>query len=124
MADISLEGWVPLSQAAPLRYLRMRAVEKNSAKRAKRFPLPPAATPPLRYWPGNVDVQVPAAGWSGPWTQNVRNSLTVWYSVWLSFISMSFNLGRKRVIQRLFNVSVPRARVPEKASTLRDRSER
>jgi hypothetical protein len=34
------------------------------------------------------------------------------------------DLGRKRVIQRRFNVSVPRARVPEKASTLRDRSER
>ena len=33
-------------------------------------------------------------------------------------------LGRKRVIQVRFNVSVPRARVPEKASTLRDRSER
>jgi hypothetical protein len=28
------------------------------------------------------------------------------------------------VIQRRFNVSVPRARVQEKASTLRDRSER
>ena len=48
MADITLEGWVPLSQAAPLRYLRMRAVEKNSAKQAKRFPLPPPATPPTR----------------------------------------------------------------------------
>ena len=34
------------------------------------------------------------------------------------------DLGRTRVIQRRFNVSVPRARVPEKASTLRDRSER
>ena len=33
-------------------------------------------------------------------------------------------LGRTRVIQRRFNVSVPRARVPGKASTLRDRSER
>ena len=33
-------------------------------------------------------------------------------------------LGRKRVIQRRFNVSVPRARVPKKASTLRGRSER
>jgi len=32
--------------------------------------------------------------------------------------------GRTRVIQRRFNVSVPRARVPGKASTLRDRSER
>ena len=32
--------------------------------------------------------------------------------------------GSKRVIQRRFNVSVPRARVPEKASMLRDRSER
>ena len=32
--------------------------------------------------------------------------------------------SRKRVIQRRFNVSVPRARVPEKASTLRERSER
>ena len=31
--------------------------------------------------------------------------------------------GRKRVIQRRFNVSVPRARVPEKAPTVRDRSE-
>ena len=33
-------------------------------------------------------------------------------------------LGSTRVIQRRFNVSVPRARVPEKASTLRGRSER
>ena len=33
-------------------------------------------------------------------------------------------LGSKRVIQRRFNVSVPRARVPEKAPTRRDRSER
>ena len=33
-------------------------------------------------------------------------------------------LGRTREIQRRFNVSVSRARVPEKASTLRDRSER
>ena len=33
-------------------------------------------------------------------------------------------LGSKRVIQRRFNVSVPRARVPRKAPTLRDRSER
>ena len=33
-------------------------------------------------------------------------------------------LGRTREIQRRFNVSVPRARVPKKASTLRDRSER
>ena len=32
--------------------------------------------------------------------------------------------GRKRVIQRRFNVSVPRARVSETASTLRGRSER
>ena len=32
--------------------------------------------------------------------------------------------GRKRAIQFRFNVSVPRARVPEKASMLRDRSER
>ena len=32
--------------------------------------------------------------------------------------------GRKRVIQRRFNVSVPRAIVPEKGSTLRERSER
>ena len=35
-----------------------------------------------------------------------------------------FRLGRTRVIQRRFNVSVPRARVPEKAATRRDRSER
>ena len=34
------------------------------------------------------------------------------------------DLGSTRVIQRRFNVSVPRAIVPEKASTLRDRSER
>ena len=34
------------------------------------------------------------------------------------------NLGRKRVIQVLFNMSVPRERVPEKAYMLRDRSER
>ena len=34
------------------------------------------------------------------------------------------DLGRTREIQRRFNVSVPRARVPEKAFTLRDRSER
>jgi hypothetical protein len=32
--------------------------------------------------------------------------------------------GRKRVIQRLFNVRVPRADVPGKASTRRERSER
>ena len=32
--------------------------------------------------------------------------------------------GRKRMIQLRFNVSVPRARVPAKASTLRDRPER
>ena len=38
--------------------------------------------------------------------------------------SSSWYLGRKRVIQVLFNMSVPLARVPEKASTLRDRSER
>ena len=34
------------------------------------------------------------------------------------------SLGSKRVIQRRFNVSVPRARVPKKASTLRGRFER
>ena len=33
-------------------------------------------------------------------------------------------LGRTRVIQRRIKVSVPRARAPEKASTLRERSER
>ena len=33
-------------------------------------------------------------------------------------------LGSKRVIQRRFNVSGPRRRVPKKASTLRDRSKR
>ena len=32
--------------------------------------------------------------------------------------------GSKRVLQRRFNMSVPRARVPEKASTRRERSER
>ena len=34
------------------------------------------------------------------------------------------NEGRKRVIQRRFNMSVPRARVSETAPTLRERSER
>ena len=34
------------------------------------------------------------------------------------------DLGSTRVIQRSFNVSVPRARVPKKASTRRGRSER
>ena len=34
------------------------------------------------------------------------------------------NLGRKRVIQRRFNVAVPRARVPKKDVHGRDRSER
>jgi predicted nucleic acid-binding Zn ribbon protein len=34
------------------------------------------------------------------------------------------DLGRKRVIQRRFNLSVPRARVPETAPKLRERSER
>ena len=33
-------------------------------------------------------------------------------------------LGRKRVIQRRFNVAVPRARVPKKDVHVRDRSER
>jgi hypothetical protein len=48
MEDYALDGCVPPSQSAPLRWLRMRAVEKNSAKRAKRFPLPAPATPPTR----------------------------------------------------------------------------
>ena len=34
------------------------------------------------------------------------------------------DLGRKRVIQRRFNVTVPRARVPKKDVHVRDRSER
>ena len=38
--------------------------------------------------------------------------------------ALRVDLGRKRVIQRRFNVSVPRARVTRKTSTLRDRSER
>ncbi|KAK7254540.1 hypothetical protein SO694_0001143 [Aureococcus anophagefferens] len=42
----------------------------------------------------------------------------------LAFATSVARLGSKRVIQRRFNVSVPRARVPGKASTLRDRSER
>ena len=36
----------------------------------------------------------------------------------------ALGLGRKRVIQRRFNVDVPRASVPETISTLRDCSER
>ena len=43
----------------------------------------------MRYSPGNVDVHVPAPAPSGPSMQNVRNSPPVWYSTWLSFISMS-----------------------------------
>ena len=39
-------------------------------------------------------------------------------------VRLRARLGRERVIQVRFNVSVPRARVPEKASALRDRSER
>ena len=39
-------------------------------------------------------------------------------------LTRSADQGRTRVIQRRFNVSVPRARVLKKASTLRDRSER
>ena len=42
----------------------------------------------------------------------------------LALTEMPRDQGRTRVIQRRFNVSVPRARVLEKASTLRDRSER
>ena len=42
-------------------------------------------------------------------------------SSWAAFCRAQ---GRKRVIQRRFNMSVPRARVPEKASTRRERSER
>ena len=54
--------------------------------------------------PGGADVDRPAApGISGP---------------------CASSLGSKRVIQRLFNVSVPRARVPKIVSALRDRSER
>ena len=37
---------------------------------------------------------------------------------------MPRRLGGKRVIRRRFDVSVPRARVPETASALRERSER
>jgi predicted unusual protein kinase regulating ubiquinone biosynthesis (AarF/ABC1/UbiB family) len=39
-------------------------------------------------------------------------------------LGLSDDPGRTRVIQRRFNVSVPRARVSETAPTLRDRSER
>ena len=42
----------------------------------------------------------------------------------LGRVEVDEGLGSTRAIQRRFNVSVPRARVPEKASTLRDRSER
>jgi hypothetical protein len=41
-----------------------------------------------------------------------------------SWKSASSDLGRTREIQRRFNVSVPRARVTENTSTLRDRSKR
>ena len=33
-------------------------------------------------------------------------------------------MGHERVVRVRFNMSIPRARVPEKASTLRERSER
>jgi ariadne-1 len=39
------------------------------------------------------------------------------------FCGDCYGQGRKRVIQRRFNVSVPRARVSETAPTLRERSE-
>ena len=39
--------------------------------------------------PGKVDAHEPAPSASGPPTQKVMNSFTVWYSTWLSFISMS-----------------------------------
>ena len=38
-------------------------------------------------------------------------------------LGLGDDLRRNRVIRRRFNVSVPHARVPEKASTLRERSE-
>ena len=41
----------------------------------------------------------------------------------LVFGTLRLHRGRKRVIQVRFNMSVPRARVPEKASTRRERSE-
>ena len=53
----------------------------------------------------------------------VRSTFVQTRSVAPAF-SANWHLGRTREIQRRFNVSVPRARVPEKASTLRDRSER
>ena len=42
----------------------------------------------------------------------------------LLLVGRLLRLGSTRVIQRRFNVSVSRARVPKKASTLRDRSKR
>ena len=39
-------------------------------------------------------------------------------------VAHGFGQGSKRVIQRRFNVNVPRARVSETAPTLRERSER
>ena len=50
-------------------------------------------------------------------SSGVRRSANFWNAYFW------FDLGSTRVIQRRFNVSVPRARVPEKASALRDRSE-
>ena len=47
----------------------------------------------------------------------------VWFAI-VCVLMTSKGLGSTREIQRRFNVSVSRARVPEKASTLRDRSKR
>ena len=55
-------------------------------------------------WNGKVDLTVLGGAFVGP------NAKTL-------------QLVRKRVIQVRFNMSVPRARVPEKASTRRERSE-
>ncbi|KAH8059730.1 hypothetical protein JL721_9147 [Aureococcus anophagefferens] len=80
---------------------------------------------------GRRGLDAPGAVWvlgrTGDWPDAFPHSGT---RIWLG--ASSHNLlgppaadlpGRKRVIQRRFNVIVPRARVSETASTLRERSE-
>merc|ERR1719473_711038 len=82
--------WTAIWQVSPA--MRMRT-SPSSMRGRRRWSTswPPASLPPLRYWPGKVDFHSPAPAPSDPSLQKTRNSLTVWYSTWLSFISMSFS---------------------------------
>merc|ERR1719473_1350080 len=82
--------WMAIWQVSPA--IRMRT-SPSSMRGSRRWSTswPPASLPPSRYLPGNVDFHSPAPSAVGPPTQKVMNSLTVWYSTWLSFISISFS---------------------------------